>query len=216
MITVSHTDIINRERTLQNYLYPDRIDYEPEINDAKSLVLQDLFNLGLDITNLNVPLTLAEGTSSGTYESDESDRDYANRLGLHIEATSVTTSVVFQVMDVNDNKIVNVGIYKDGQYSQIIYSPQKKYKITVIGDCTFKVYVKELGIDLCTIYKALELIYRSLQNEPGSNWEIKANYYSEMYERSLNKLRYSYDKNEDGEITAEEAKQSFTSISYKR
>jgi hypothetical protein len=212
-INVSHNDIIKREPTLERYLYPDRLNYEQDIEDAIILVKQDVKNTGVDFKKVNVPLLIAEGENTGT--SEFSEIDFSNREKVLYKVSDITGIVVFTLYNSNDETVQKLAVSENGFYSKVLTETSSKFKLSISGTCKYKVEAVEIGFDLLVIYKALEMIYRSLSNESGSNWETKASKYETYYNNSFNAIVYGYDKDGSGTIDKDEITANNT-ISYYR
>ena len=69
---------------------------------------------------------------------------------------------------------------------------------------SLKAYLTDPAIYFIHLYKSLNLIYEGMRSNPGDLFEMKSNYYADLYENELNNLVTYYDRNADGTSQANE------------
>lgn len=220
LANVTHDDIISQEDSLEEYL-GNLPDWEKKVDNAKNIVLSKLKNAGKKIRKLNTPLIFINSsdeetiTNDGDFTSEKSNDDNVERFLFVFELTALASgslSIKLQGTDDSEDEV-----WKDvaikltdqvGEFHLRISEPFKYYQLILsgAGSRTFKAYLVEDVFYLPVLFKAISLIYLSLQSEPGSNWSDKYHEYNELFNEAFESLVFSYDKSDDDVIdTSEES-----------
>ena len=208
-------DLLTFEPMLQDYYRTSQTDFSAILIDAQDILENDIKNRGLLLRNLCKTLPLTDTVKSS---EDEIER---TRLVINISAVTGTATFVFQGTN-NESSETWITITTadtmsyttTGEKNTTFSDTYKYYKITKTGTVTYTASLIERSFDLPKTYLAIGLIFKSFQSLVSDVWEQKAQFYMDKYEESLNRIRYSYDYNEDG--TADKEEQKLNRVTFTR
>lgn len=204
---VTHSELLKYEPRIDDYLASDQNDYTDIIASAKEILTQDLKSNKLELKKLCVPLVLhtgAETTSdTGVTKEDLIERRF---LVLTISALSGTATFTFKGTNTQggtpDNTIKTVVITETGEYTYIFDEVYKYYSLDYSGttSCTYTAWLVEESFYLAHVYLSLNRIYQQNRHRINGNvWEVKAEYYNQLYETQMRNIVHSYDSDLDGD-----------------
>jgi len=200
---ITHSDIIKREPSLEDYLRTDQLDFESLISEAKQQLTIDVKNRNIELKKLCTTLSLTNATKS--------DIDYGERTRLVIKPTAVTNQITGVLQGTNDTTsesyttILNdIQFAEIGEYTYTFEDVYDYYKLTLTGTVTFTAYLIERSFELPHLYLSLSLVFRQLESLNGDIYGNKAQMYFDLYRESLHNAVYSYDSDESGTLDADE------------
>jgi hypothetical protein len=209
---VDNSVIVNREPSLDSYLFENELDWSGLISEAKRELIRALKSHRKDVKKYCTPLTLqSEVTKTGTFTGNISSEDTVERFYWIVRITDLSDVFSFELEGTNDettyHSIGYIITAHKGTYNLYFETPYLKYRVKIVNAGTAVTYTSFLVEDsfyLAHQYKSLELIYQSLRSEPGSIESVKAEEYKEKYEIEMDNMIASYDENLDGSIATDE------------
>lgn len=209
---LTHSDIIDYEPRLDDYLGSDQDDYTDIIASAKEILTQDLKSNKLELKRLCVPLVLQESGAQSTSKSGaKSDQDYAERRIWVITATAIDGTSIFTLKGTNDESnetyttVTTKVITEIGTYTVMFDDVYKYYAVDWSGtSCTYSSELVEESFFLAHLYLSLNRIYETLRANIDDLWERKAAEYMELYQKQITNISHTYDVDLDSNIDDEE------------
>lgn len=206
---INETYLKGKVPELVNYLWTingtAETTYDKQKQSAEQIVYADMIDRGYQLRNLRPHLVLAT-----TLPKDQIE-DYGNRVRAVAICTTVTGTATIAITgtDDTDEAYASAGTSDSltvGTNTFLLNTYYKYYKYAVTGTATLSsVYLVEASnYDLLFAYKWLELILRDVIAEENDQYHIKANEFAKMYNDRLQSFSPFYDKDEDGDITADE------------
>ena len=217
---ITHDDIISQEGSLELYL-GDLPDWENKIVNAKNIVLTKIKSAGKKLRLLNKPLYFYDPnedyliTNTAAFTSETTSEDNVERMRFVIEVTELASGSLSVKVQGSDDETTwtNVCVFatdQAGEFSRRISKPFKYYRLVLsaTGSRTFTAYMVEDVFFLPVLYKTISMIFLALQSEANSNWSAKYQEYDNLFNEAFESLVFSYDANDDEEITSEEENSS--------
>lgn len=132
-----------------------------------------------------IAVTIANGVKEYTL-TFELPYKYFKLIAEH-DSTDVTTANGYEITTETDNKINYTTIEKPAGTTLVKYAS----------------FLTEQTFELIGIYCSLWFIFRTLENDPGSVYEKKADDYKALFETALAEIQFPIDTNEDNAIDTE-------------
>lgn len=202
---IQTSDLTSFEPMLADYYRSGQSDWSAILTDSQDIMEQEIKNRGLLLRNLCKTLTLTDATLS--------DEDAIERTRLVITSTAGTytpTAPTILVQGSNDGTtfttITTLTIASNTTTYYTLSDTYKYYKLTKSGVLTYTAFLVERSFELPRTYLAISLALKSLQSQISDAWESKAQYYMDLYNQAMDRVQYSYDKDENGEVDSEEMK----------
>jgi len=198
---ITNTDISALEPRLVDVLENGTADIDAAITSAYDLLFTFFINSQRKIKRVCKHLDL-----STTAVQDETQR---NRLVVTVSTFSSNGTIT--LYGSNDNStfttVTSQAFTAASTYKKKFYDLYDYYKIAQTNDGTASTvtsYLVETAFELAHIYLTLAILYREIISKYGSSYQEKADYYLGLYEKTLEDMTYSYDLDDDGEVTEEE------------
>lgn len=215
---LKYDDLIAEEPQLAAYIFTEDGVLSDLIRKSKenlSAMIENKLPSKGDLKKLCTRLTLTNATESGE------DKIARRRLVIKISDNNANT---FKLEGSNTKGGIYTTILDSAEISTasttndfIFDEVYSYYKLTQItGTSTFTAYLVETTFELPHKYLALTMAYRRLQNLTGDVFQNKSDYYAEMLDDALSNLNYSFDVDEDEEITDNDTSYNTTIIGVKK
>ena len=213
---LTSTDIINTEPSLADYYRTSQTSWDTLKSEAWKEVAEDIRALGWDIRRLCKRLSLQDSvTKTAAFTGTISEEDILQRLRIVINASAVsgsgTVSFLFEGSDDEETytTVTTISVTTTGNTTSVFTSPYKYYRLSIssitgITSITYSAYLIETSFERLHKYKSLEMIYRSLIALDGDVWEGKKEQYENLYKDTIQKAKFYYDADDDGEIDDDE------------
>jgi len=194
---INNQDILNTEPGLIDLINTDEIDII--LSQAKERligVVENRLTQKKDMIRLCLPLKLTTDWLEDTVGR--------RRFLIGITGDSATYNLLGSDDTVSFEVVKEITLSSESTTSSLVLSGMWKYykieEVALSGTLDYA-YLIETSFELSHLYLTLHMIYKRLQALTNDNYSSKADYYLEVFDNSIGNLQYSFDSNEDGEIT---------------
>lgn len=211
--------VIKGNPSLDEYRRTDQPTFEDIMAECWDDVLNDLIDMQMDVKKIYKRLSLQTSvTKTASFTGTLSDEDYAQRRRLLISSTQTGTAV-FSLYGSDDDGVTNTlvdtyTLIESGSYNFRINMMYKKYRLDLISIGTTITYTADLVEDCFTdLHRDLtrSRIYEDLYSSSTDPvYKEKAEMMRSRYEQRLNTIKYSYDSDDSGNISEDEADEKIT------
>lgn len=212
MITkITSADLYTREPALADYLRTGETSFASIFAESLEIMKLDLKNRGLKIRLLTTPFELS--TSKSAEDMIERLRYVCSISGI-VEAgeDEEQETAIITIEGTNDDNnetwasVSTITFTANGEQTGILPVLYKYYRYAISGTSTTAevstCYLLETSFEQVHINIALALIFESLARTEGDIYSRKAEDYRRMYQEGMDRLKYSYDADDDGVVEA--------------
>lgn len=205
---INTSDLTSREPELGSLYFTGESDYSSIIADAKEQLELEARNMGLELKKLCTPLSLS--TSESNADTVERARWVVDMTNLGGETYTFTLSGRNASTD-NWTEIKSLSVTATGETTTTISKTFYYYKIaySTVSESEnpdaldFESFLVERTFEYPHIWLSLSLAYKRLAR-PNNDYDVKADYYEQKYNKALSSMKMSYDDDADGEIDSDE------------
>lgn len=211
---LTYQNVIDRESAIADYITDYATTLVTRINEAKAVVDNRLRAYGYDLDKLGQKDYFFNLDNTGGAEDIKTITGIASTqrllilaihkgeaLGVILKDTSETITYLFDTLDTSASIL----------YSWVLPNIGSDLKLTIEApneDVTtpnsIVAYLTDPALYFVHLYKALELIFEGMRSNSGDLFEMKSNYYRELYESEFNNLVTIYDADGDGNASTTE------------
>jgi len=206
-------DLITREPSILDYLRTGSTSYASQIAEAYEVLILDLKNRGLKIRLLTTPFPVTTDKSiedtverlkvvcsvSGLVTTIEDEEEVTETATVILQGTNEESSETYET-------IATFAFTANGEQSANFTNPKKFYKYTLTTDSTTAAvdcYLVETSFEQAHICLSLAMIFEGLARTGGDVYLVKAESYRQSYNDMLDRLKYTYDYSDSGNVEAQ-------------
>lgn len=214
---ILNSDVLEYQPALQQYYGKFQTDFTNIIVRAKDILAFRLKSNGRELKKLSTPLLLHNlGLESASIIGLETTKDYVECSLLYLNIFAISGTATFTLkgkIKSSDNFTTILTLSKTTtgitklSLTELYYYYRLDFSISTSGSCNYQAELRETIFDIPHIFLSLSMIYATLTNKLGDNWEESRNYYYTMFEKAENVVLMSYDENKDNIIEDTEANQ---------
>lgn len=194
---ITETELKGYIPELTKYLWTGETDFSKQKTRAEQIVISDLIDKGYTVRQLQTGLYLSE---------TDGVEDERNGMRFVVNATAGTGTVTLLGSGDDDTyeTATTLAITTTGETSVLFTYPYRYYKIT-LGGVTGDAYLIETNYDLLFAFKWLELIMCDSFKEAGDQYYTRMEYFRNMYNEKLGRMKITVDADEDGSVDETES-----------
>ena len=206
---VTEEDLKGYTPKLSELLWTGEVDYSAQKEKATQFVFNQLIQKRYDVKELMPELTLrANGVSLSANETGTGYCDTINRLRLVIDNISNTVSSKVLTLQGSDNgsdnfkDITTITIATTDTIKTVTFHDTYKYyrinSAVVSGVFDFRAYLTETVYDELFECKWLVYIFQDMRVSAEDQFDLKMNFYEDMYKELMSKAIIYIDSDSDG------------------
>jgi len=207
---LTYHNIVDREPAIADFIPDYATSLQARIDEAKAVIDNRLRAMGYDLDKI--------GKKTDVWDWDNEESSIISKTVNFESGQSLL--IIQSSQDIADGLTVQLGVtYR--QISPNISTGKLESNIPIsitmpnldsgetiialisdgsIDPYSIKAYLTDPAIYFIHLYKSLELIYETMRSAPGDLFEMKSNYYHNLYETEFNSLVTYYDRNGNGVI----------------
>ena len=193
------------EPSASSFMDSSMMDFQGLIDEARAQVVNFLKQQRKKIRLYCIPFSLDSQTLSGNYTGVKSLEDTIERLIWVVNVTAGSGG--FQLQGTNDetletwNNVGSINVTATGTTTLYFDDPYKYYRVNYTGSSvTYTSYLIEKSFYYAHLYKSLQIIYNSFFMQKGDAFDIKRQYYKELYDAEIGSMAATYDEDDDGVV----------------
>ena len=170
----------------------------PQAKDRLISIIGNELPKRKDLINLCKHLDL-----STTVKEDTVGR---RRIVLNYNGESATYKLEAGLSETSLDEVASYPFTQSEIIKGLLPGMWKYYKLSLVDGSgeLIESYLVEDSFELPHTYLTLSMVYKRLQSLVDDSYSSKADYYRDLFSDTINSLQYSFDSDEDGEITDED------------
>jgi len=211
---ITDDDLKQYHPNLTKQLWSGQATYAIQINEAFSILMDDLHNMDVNPRLLMAPLvikasgvetTSTTGTDVLANSTAEEDSNY-RRFVVNVTAINGNGVVFLDGSSASPSttweNIASITSTLVGSQSIEITNQYRYYRYRSIPGTSISYSAKlvETIFDRLVVYKAFEIIFADFRKTQGDSWDLLVQMYNSKYQSALSSVKYQVDVDESGSV----------------